>query len=200
MGAFDAQVNSKNRLFFRTNPSRLRLNEEHRHEGDRNAGDNPHSSDQVGVIGETWVVNDRGSTNARTRGVLFNKSLEELSQSPRYSFPSVTLGPATNSPQWWREKITQITSRSLFPPGCKATQIKGGLQSADFRGELPSRSTGRSISPGTRGLHRSDAFPRAHAVLDPLATSYNVNNPTYGAYAQDNWTLGPRLTLNLGLR
>ena len=30
--------------------------------------------------------------------------------------------------------------------------------------------------------------------------SYDVNNPVYGFFVQDDWTLSPRLTLNVGMR
>ena len=59
-GRLDAQLNAKNRLFFRTNPFKeLRLNEGIGTKVTANAGDNLHSYNQDGVIGETWVVSDR---------------------------------------------------------------------------------------------------------------------------------------------
>ena len=42
----------------------------------------------------------------------FYKNLYESSEQARYVFPSATLGPATNVPQWWNEEIYQIKKSS----------------------------------------------------------------------------------------
>lgn len=206
-GRLDAQLNSKNRLFFRTNPFKeLRLNEGIGTKVTANAGDNLRAYNQDGVIGETWVVSDRLVNEVRAGLFYFNKSLEELSQTPRYSFPSVTLGPASNNPQWWREKIWQVSdSISYFLPGQHGDhKIKAGFQYqlAYYQGELPSKSYGQfNFSRDPTNFLDPSTYPAPTQYSTSLGDfSYNVNNPAYGAYAQDDWTIRPRLTLNLGLR
>jgi hypothetical protein len=115
----DAQLNNKHRLFFRTNPFKeLRLNEAINTRMTASAGDNYHAYNQDAVVGETWVINERLVNEVRSGVFYFNKSLEELAQMPRYSFPSAVLGPASNNPQWWREQIYRINeSMSYFVPG-----------------------------------------------------------------------------------
>jgi len=206
-GRLDAQLGSMHRLFFRTNPFKeLRLNEGIGTKTTANAGDNLHSYNQDGVFGETWVVSDRLVNEVRAGLFYFNKSLEELSQTPRYSFPSVTLGPASNNPQWWREKIWQVSdSFSYFLPGWHGDhKVKAGIQFqlAYYQGELPSKSYGQfNFAKDPTNFLDSSTYPAPTQYSTSLGDfSYNVHNPAYGAYVQDDWTIKPRLTLNLGLR
>ena len=105
----DDQLNGQHRLFARTNPFKeLRLNEAISTRTTATGGDNYRAYNQDAVVGETWVVSNRLVNEVRTGVFYFSKSLEELAQIPRYSFPSVTLGPASNNPQWWREKIWRV--------------------------------------------------------------------------------------------
>lgn len=206
-GRLDSQLSSNNRLFFRTNPFKeLRLNETIGTKTTATAGDNLHSYNQDGVVGWTWVVSDRLVSEVRTGVFYFNKRLEELAQTPRYSFPSANLGPANNNPQWWREQIYQASeSLSYFLPGWHGDhKIKAGFQYqlSYYQGELPSKSYGvfNFARDPVNFLDPSTYPPPTQYTTSLGDFGYNVNNPAYGAYAQDDWTVHPRLTLNLGLR
>ena len=152
-----------------------------------NAGDNLHSYNQDGVIGETWVMNDRLVNEVRTGVFYFNKSLEELSQTPRYSFPSVTLGPASNNPQWWREKIWQASdSISYFLPGWHGDhKIKAGFQYqlAYTRANCRASRYGQfNFSRDPTNFLDPSTYPAPTQYSTSLGDfSYNVNNPAYGA-------------------
>jgi hypothetical protein len=54
------QLNNNNRLFVRTNPYKeLRIAEGVGGKVTYGAGDNYHAYNQDGVVGETWVINNR---------------------------------------------------------------------------------------------------------------------------------------------
>ena len=203
----DTQLNNNHRLFFRTNPYKeLRIAEGVGAKVTYSAGDNYHAYNQDGVMGETWVVNNRLVAETRVGIFYFHKSLEELSTAPRYAFPSVTLGPATNVPQWWQEEIFQANEAlSYFLPTSHGEhRIKAGFQyqRSYYKGELPSHSYGNfSFDRDPANFNDMNAWPRPTTYGVSLGDfHYNVVNPAYGAYAQDDWSASRRLTLNLGLR
>ena len=203
----DTQVNNNNRLFFRTNPFKeLRIAEGVGGKVTYGAGDTYHAYNQDGVIGETWVINNRLVAESRAGLFYFHKSLEELSTAPRYSFPSVTLGPATNVPQWWKERIFQANEAiSYFVPTSHGEhRLKAGFQyqRSYYQGELPSKSYGNfSFDRDPASYNDMSTWPRPTSFGISIGDfHYNVVNPAYGAYVQDDWSASRRLTLNLGLR
>jgi carboxypeptidase family protein/TonB-dependent receptor-like protein len=206
-GRIDTQLSRAHRLFFRTNPFKeTRMNEGISGKAVFNAGDNYRAYNQDGVTGETWVLNDRLVNEVRTGLFYFHKKLEELAAQPRYGFPSVTLGPATNVPQWWKERIFQFNeSISYFVPAWRGEhRFKAGFQyqRSYYQGELPSRSYGNfSFDRDPSNFLDPSTYPRPTSYGVSIGDfHYDVVNPAYGAYAQDDWTLQPRLTLNLGVR
>src|SRR5262245_46540818 len=203
----DMQLNNNNRLFVRTNPYKeLRIAEGVGAKVTYSAGDNYHAYNQDGVMGWTWVVNNRLVAETRAGAFYCHKSLEELAQTPRYAFPSVTLGPATNVPQWWQEEIFQANEAlSYFLPTSHGEhRIKAGFQyqRSYYKGELPSHSFGNfSFDKDPTNWNDMNTWPKPTTYGVSLGDfHYNVVNPAYGAYAQDDWTAAQRLTLNLGLR
>jgi len=104
----DYQINNNHRLFFRTNPFKeFRVAEGVGGRNTANAGDNYHAYNEDGLVGETWVINNRLVNEVRTGIFYFFKGLDELAAIPRLSFPSAIFGPASNNPQWWKERIFQ---------------------------------------------------------------------------------------------
>jgi hypothetical protein len=203
----DAQLNAMNRLFFRTNPFKeTRLNEGIGGKVVFNGGDNYRAYNQDGVAGETWVLGNRLVNEVRAGVFYFHKKLEELSATPRYAFPSVTLGPATNVPQWWKERIFQANeSFSYFLPDWHGNhRIKSGVQyqRSYYQGELPSRSYGNfSFDKDPSNFLDLATYPRPTSFGISIGDfHYDVVNPAYGVYAQDDWSASRRLTLNLGIR
>jgi hypothetical protein len=203
----DGQLNNQHRLFARTNPFKeLRLNEGITTRTTATGGDNLHSYNQDGVVGETWVVSNRLVNEVRAGLFYFNKSLEELAQIPRYSFPSAIIGPASNNPQWWRERIFQANeTMSYFLPGWHGDhKIKAGFQyqRSYYQGELPSKAYGQfNFARDPSNFNDPSTYPAPTQFSTSLGDfGYNVVNPAYGLYAQDDWSIGARFTVNLGLR
>ena len=157
-------------------------------------------------FGETWVINSRMVHELRGGLFYFYKNLYESSQQPRYVFPSATLGPATNVPQWWNEEIYQISDAlSIFVPSWHGEhRFKTGFQYTlpFYRGELPRISYGQfnfdRNPPDWNNMATWPAPTRYSTTLGDF--SYDVDNPIYGAFVQDDWTVARRLTLNFGLR
>ncbi len=203
----DDQLNSQHRLFARTNPFKeTRLNEGISARTTATGGDNYYAYNQDAVVGETWVISNQLVNEVRTGVFYFSKSLEELAQIPRYSFPSAIIGPASNNPQWWKERIYQLNdSMSYFVPGWHGDhKIKAGFQyqRSYYQGELPKKAYGQfNFAKDPTNFDDPSTYPAPTQYSTSLGDfSYNVVNPAYGAYVQDDWSIRPRLTLNLGLR
>jgi hypothetical protein len=168
----DDQLNGQHRLFARTNPFKeLRLNEGISTRTTATGGDNYRAYNQDAVVGETWVVSNRLVNEVRTGVFYFSKSLEELAQIPRYSFPSAIIGPASNNPQWWRERIYQANeSMSYFLPGWHGDhKLKAGFQyqRSYYQGELPSKAYGQfKLREGSDELQRPEHLSGSDAVFD----------------------------------
>jgi hypothetical protein len=157
-------------------------------------------------IGDTWVISPRALYEVRAGFSRIDNRLLSNSPTPRLNFPSAILGSPTNSPQWWKEMNTQINqSFSYFMPDLKGEHsMKAGLQIflPRFWGAFPQPAYGSySFSRDPADFNDPSTYPQATSYTIPLGdTSYKVSNPIYAAFFQDNWTIAPRLTLNLGLR
>lgn len=166
-------------------------------------------------IGETWVISDHAVHEFR---VGFMRDIDRLTSTvemTQYSFPSLTIGSATNSPQHWGEfNLEAKNSFSYFVPDWHGQHaLRTGFQyfRPRFYGALPDKSFGRfsfskdppnwdGITPDGRVTSMA-GWPAPNRYTDILGDfTYDVVNPTLGAFFQDNWTTGRRLTLNLGVR
>ncbi|HWW87292.1 MAG TPA: carboxypeptidase regulatory-like domain-containing protein [Vicinamibacterales bacterium] len=206
----DEQINNKHRMFFRTDPFKEHRNNEavgsSNGRATANAGDNYDAFNEDGVFGETWVVNDRLVNEVRAGVFYFNKQLEALAAIPRLSFPSAIFGPASNTPQWWREKIFQTSESFTYfrPTAHGAHHVKAGFQyqRSYYQGELPSASYGQfNFSKDPTNFFDPSTYPAPTSYSISFGDfGYNYLNPAYGAYSQDDWTVSSRLTLNLGVR
>jgi hypothetical protein len=158
------------------------------------------------AFGETWVINSRVVHEVRGGLFYFYKDLYENAETPRYVFPSATLGPATNVPQWWNEKIFQVSNAlSYFVPNLKGEhRFKTGFQYTlpYYRGELPRISYGQfTFDRNPTSFDDMSTWPAPTRYTTTLGDfSYDVHNPLYGFFVQDDWTVTPRLTLNVGMR
>lgn len=206
-GRADIQISNTHRLFARA--SLYYLNSQNNGVGGNTAvsgGSNEDFDTYDFALGETWVINSRMVHEIRGGLFYFFKNLNESAAMPRYSFPSVTLGPASNVPQWWNEKIFQISNTlSYFQPSLAGEhRFKAGLQYTlpFYRGELPRISYGQfSFDRNPPNFNDISTWPRPTRYSTTLGDfSYDVDNPLYGFFVQDDWTVAPRLTLNLGLR
>lgn len=206
-GRVDVQLNNNHRLFGRT--SIYYLDSQNQGVGGNttiSAGSNEDFATYDVALGETWVIGNRLVNELRGGLFYFYKNLNESSQTPRYSFPSATLGPATNVPQWWNERIFQISdSMSYFVPSWHGEhKLKAGMQYTlpYYRGELPRVSYGQfSFDRNPSNFADMSTWPAPTRYSTTLGDfSYDVNNPVYGFFLQDDWTIMPRFTVNLGVR
>jgi hypothetical protein len=203
----DIQVSNNHRLFARA--SLYYLNSKNNGVSGNttvSAGSNEDFDTYDFALGETWVINSRMVHEVRGGLFYFFKNLNESAAMPRYIFPSATLGPATNVPQWWNEKIFQISnSLSYFVPSLAGEhRFKTGFQYTlpYYRGELPRISYGQfNFDRNPPDFNDQSTWPRPTRYTTTLGDfSYDVNNPLYGFFLQDDWTVTSRLTLNFGLR
>lgn len=203
----DDQINNQHRLFFRTNPFKeYRVAEGVGGRTTANAGDNYHAYNEDGLLGETWVVNDRLVNEVRAGVFYFYKGLQELAPIVRLSFPSAIFGPASNNPQWWREQIFQANESLSYLMSTRHGEhhMKAGFQyqRAYYQGELPSKSYGQfNFAKDPANFFDRATYPAPTSYSVSLGDfHYNYVNPAYGAYYQDDWSATARLTLNLGVR
>lgn len=203
----DMQLSSNHRLFART--SVYYLNSQNQGvDGNMtvSAGSNEDFATYDTSIGETWVISNRMVNEIRGGLFYFYKDLYESAAMPRYGFPSATLGPANNVPQWWNERIFQISdSLSYFLPSWHGEhKFKAGFQYTlpNYRGELPRISYGVfSFDRNPTNFSDMSTWPAPTRYTTTLGDfSYDVDNPVYGFFVQDDWTIARRFTLNLGVR
>ncbi len=127
----DVQMSSAHRAFVRG--SAFYWYAQNQQVGDRNAQSAGWAEDFDNldfVLGETWVVNTRAVNEVRAGVFYFRKNLIENAKMPRHIFPSTIIGPAGNSPQWWKERIFQASdSLSYFIPSWHGEhKLKMGFQ------------------------------------------------------------------------
>ncbi len=179
------------------------------------AGDNWPSRNNDMSVGETWVISDRAVHEFR---VGFMRDIDRILSNlemPRYTFPSLTVGSPTNSPQHWGEFNLEIkNSLSYFIPDWHGQHaFKTGFQflRVHYYGSLPDRALGAfsfaadppnwdCIDPDGRVICTTN-FPQPTRYTTQLGDfNYMVNNPVIGGFFQDDYTVDKRLTLNLGVR
>jgi hypothetical protein len=203
----DLQLSNAHRLFVRG--SIYYLNSQNNGVGGNtsvSAGNNEDFNNYDMSIGETWVVNNRMVHEVRAGVFYFYRQLYESANTPRYAFPAVLLGPATNVPQWWREKIFQASnSLSYFLPDWHGEhKMKAGFQFTlpYYQGELPRISYGSfNFDRNPPDYNNMATWPAPTRYTTTLGDfSYDVNNPIYAGFVQDDWTVSSKLTLNLGVR
>jgi hypothetical protein len=203
----DLQISGNHRAFARA--SMYFLNSQNNGVGGSttvSAGNNENFDNIDVSVGETWVISGRAVHEVRAGVFYFYKQLIESAAMPRFSFPSATLGPASNVPQWWKERIFQVSnSLSYFVPSWHGEhKLKAGFQYTlpFYQGELPKISYGQfNFDRNPPSWSDRSTWPQPTRYTTTLGDfSYNVNNPVYAGYVQDDWSVSPRVTLNLGVR
>jgi hypothetical protein len=157
-------------------------------------------------LGDTWVISNRAVNEIRAGFSRINNLLDSNCYCVRLSFPSVTLGSPTNSPQWWKEMNIQVNDLlSYFVPNWHGEHsMKTGFQffRPNFWGAFPDPAFGQfTFTSDPADFNDPSTYPKPTRYSIPLGdTSDEIMNPTYGAFFQDNWALNHKLTVNLGLR
>jgi hypothetical protein len=203
----DMQINGAHRLFTRFsiyNWEQLNTGIDGR--TTVSAGNSRPSKNNDLSLGHTWVMGSRLVNEVRAGFSAINNRLQPNSPTVRLDFPSALLGSATNSPQWWEEMNIQVTNLMSYtaPDWHGEHSMKVGFQffRPNFWGAFPDPAYGSfTFAQDPADFSNPATYPRPTRYQIPLGdTSYNIMNPTYGLFFQDNWALSPRFTLNLGLR
>ncbi|MFB3855160.1 MAG: TonB-dependent receptor domain-containing protein [Vicinamibacterales bacterium] len=212
----DWQLSAGHRLFLRTSKNDYdRKNIDFGGSTLWSGGDNWPSRNNDMSVGETWVISDKAVHEFRIGYMRDVDKIRSNVEMPRYSFPSLTIGSPTNSPQHWGEFNLEVkNSLSYFIPSWHGQHaIKTGFQflRVHYYGSLPDKALGSfsfdrdppswdCIDPDGR-LLCTTGFPAPTRYTTQLGDfSYVVNNPVIGGFFQDNWTVDQKLTLNLGVR
>ncbi len=121
-----------------------------------------------------------------------------------------TIGGATNLPQDRRDNTYQFVDNVIWIKS--AHTLKFGVDIRRFQSNLYFISQGRGIfnfnTPANSTTVPTSGFPFADLLLGiPTNTQRNPRGPStysrttsFNVYAQDDWKVNSRLTLNLGLR
>lgn len=138
-----------------------------------------------------------------------------MSEGPRYSFPSVTIGgrPGAGHEISFYRYLRNDVSYSFEKAGRHALKFGGEYEHSDVQGVFAANSNGNffynqdppNLATCCPGVDQSkwDIFQFPIPVRYTVALgdfSISAPNDIYSAYLQDDWTLGPHLTLNLGVR
>jgi len=121
-----------------------------------------------------------------------------------------TIGGATNLPQDRRDNTYQFVDNLIWVRS--AHTLKFGVDVRRFQSNLYFISQGRGIfnfnTPANSTTVPTSGYPFADLLLGiPTSTQRNPRGPStysrtssFNVYAQDDWKVNSRLTLNLGLR
>jgi hypothetical protein len=206
-GRADWQMNNNNRFFARYsvfNWEQLNLNVDGR--TTVSGGTSRPSKNNDLSLGHTGVINSRLVNEIRVGFSAIDNSLEPNSRSVRLEFPSVIMGSPTNAPQWWKEMNIQATNLLSYtaPDWHGEHTMKMGFQffRPMFWGAFPDPAFGQFVfDRDPADFNNPATYPQATRYATTLGDPfYEIVNPTYGMFFQDNWALNNKLTLNLGLR
>jgi len=139
-----------------------------------------------------------------------------LVQSQEYRFPTITIGGPYNYPQHFIQNTQQYRDDLFVLKSTHSIKAGGEYLHNAYTGLFQQNIRGTVLSFSSDPANFNSIFPTWNdpstwniAAISPLAVSYvqgfgnfNINVPTnsIGAWAQDDWKISPKFTVNLGLR
>ena len=159
------------------------------------------SVDQTIALGNTSMLSPR--TVLETRVQFAHSDLHAPPTDP--TGPAVSIagvggfGTSSNSPTGRINRLTQVVNNLSYQAGAHALRV--GLDilhnstSITFPRSVRGSYTFSSLANFLAGTYNNAGFTQTFGV-----TSVSLSNPNLGIYAQDEWKVGSRVTLNAGLR
>jgi carboxypeptidase family protein/TonB-dependent receptor-like protein len=157
--------------------------------------------DQTIAVGHTLTLSSR--TVLETRAQFAHGDLEALPTDaigPAVSIAGVaSFGRLSSSPTGRRNRMYQIVNNLSYQAGAHAFRVGADFLHNDDRISFPRAVRGSytfsSLPAFLAGAYNNAGFTQTFGATEAAQT-----NPNVGVYAQDEWKLRPRVTLNLGVR
>ena len=165
----------------------------------------------------TWTVSPAIVNEVKAGLNHFDWQNLPLITSQEYRLPTITVGAPYNYPQQLGQSTQQYRDDLFWLKGSHSFKVGIDYLHTPYSGNFGqnTRGTVLSFSSGVSALNLASIFPSTDpstwniAALNPYATSYTQGFGNYlyslstnaiGAWAQDDWKVTQKLTLNLGLR
>ncbi len=203
LGKVDHQVNGRDQFSFRH--TRYDVTAENaRGVGGLNA---PSASsaldnhDRTIAIGNAFTASSR--TVLETRAQFAHGDLKAPATDPVGPAVSIagvaSFGTSSGSPSRRVNTLYQVVNNLSHQAGAHAVRVGADVLYNDDRVTFPRSVRGSysfsSLTNFLAGVYNNAGFTQTFGASD-----VSLTNPNVGTYAQDEWKVGPRLTLNLGAR
>jgi hypothetical protein len=157
--------------------------------------------DQAIAISNTLTLSPR--TVLETRAQVVHGDLAAPPTDPTGPAVSIagiaTFGTASGSPTARVNTMYQVVNNLSHQAGAHALRVGGDVLYNDDRITYPRSARGSyafsSLANFLAGVYNNAGFTQTFGVSDIAQT-----NPNLGLYVQDEWKVGARITLNLGVR
>jgi hypothetical protein len=165
------------------------------------ASANLDDTDQIGAVSNIFTLSPRAVNE--TRGEFWNSALQAPPSDgigPAVSISGVaSFGTLSGSPTARRNRLGQLVDNFSYQAGGHAIRVGTEFLYNDDTITFPRTYRGSyafsSLANFLSGAYNSSGFTQTFAN-----STVHQTNPNVGFYAQDEWTVNSRLTLNLGLR
>jgi hypothetical protein len=175
----------------------------------RGAGGLSTASASQGLDNRDQAIAFSNTMTIGTRTV--NETRVQFTHSDLLALPADPIGPAvsiagvasfgtfSSSPQGRLNRMLQVTNNTSQQRGSHALRAGADFVYNDDLIRFPRSERGAytfsSLASYLAGTYNNAGFSQTFGVMD-----VQQDNPNVGLYAQDEWSLAPSLTLNLGLR